>query len=344
MVLLKDIARDCGVSIATASKALNDHKDISKTTKERIQRRARELGYMSNAAACALKTKRTRNIGVLFVDPQQGGLAHEFFSSVFDGIRQEAERNNYDITFINNSVGTRISTYLQHCLYRSVDGVVIASADFNDPMILELINYTQLPVVTLDHMFNGRVSVMSDNTNGMNELTRYVLKKGHRKLAFIHGEQTAVTLGRIAGYYRACEEFEIEVNEKLLFEGAYHDPDTCYELTKKVLAMRHRPSCIFFPDDYSYLGGLKAIIETGLKVPSDISAVGYDGIPLSKVLSPVLTTWRQNAAGMGRTAVARLIGQITHPKTAILDRVIISGELQEGGTVADISDRQNSVL
>jgi len=337
MVSLKDIARECGVSIATVSKALNGHKDISEATKERILTRAKELGYMTNAAARALKTNRTHNIGVLFVDPQHGGLAHEFFSSVLDGIRQEAEERNYDITFINSSVGTHTSTYLQHCLYRGVDGVVIASADFTEPKVQELINYTVLPVVTIDHMFNGHVSVMSDNITGMNDLTRYVLKRGHRKLALIHGEKTTVTMGRLAGFHRACEEYGVSVNEKMIFEGIYHDPETCYEITKKILSMKNRPSCIFFPDDYSYLGGMKAIAEAGLKVPEDISAVGYDGIPISRVLSPVLTTWRQSTTEMGKTAAARLIEQIDHPKTSILDRVIISGTLQEGASVADIS-------
>ena len=336
MVSLKDIARECGVSVATVSKALNGHQDISGATRERILARAKELGYMTNAAARALKTNRTHNIGVLFVDPQQGGLAHEFFSSVLDGIRQEAEENNYDITFINSRVGTNTSTYLQHCLYRGVDGVVIASADFSDPLVLELINYSALPVVTIDHVFNDHVSVMSDNIRGMNTLTKYVIEKGHTKLALIHGERTTVTTGRLAGFHRACEEYGVKVDDRMIFEGVYHDPETCYEITKKILSMKNRPTCIFFPDDYSYMGGSRAIAEAGLKVPDDISVVGYDGIPLSRVLSPKLTTWRQSTKDMGKTAAARLIEVIDHPKTSILDRVVISGSLQEGGSVADI--------
>ena len=132
MVSMKDIAKACGVSVATVSKALNGQQDIGRETREKIRRVADEMGYMTNASARALKTSRSYNIGVLFVDPMHGGLAHEYFSSVLDSIRVESERCGYDITFINCNVGRRQTTYLQHCLYRGVDGVVIASVDFTE--------------------------------------------------------------------------------------------------------------------------------------------------------------------------------------------------------------------
>ena len=335
MVSMKDIAKACDVSVATVSKALSGQQDIGEETRKRIARKAEELGYMANASARALKTNRTYNIGVLFVDPMHGGLAHEFFSGVLDGIREEAEKNGYDITFINSNVGRRPSTYLQHCLYRGVDGVVIATADFADPMVLELVN-SDLPVVPIDHMFNDHASVISDNLRGMDALVRYVVSMGHRDLALIHGEKTTVTTSRLTGFYRACEELGIRVREDMVRESKFHDPEGCARITKEILSLPERPTCIFFPDDYSCIGGYNAIREAGLRVPEDISAVGYDGIPLSRILSPVLTTWRQDSGGLGRTAAARLIEQIEHPKTAILDREIISGKLQEGASVLRI--------
>ena len=113
---MKDIAQRCGVSVATVSKALNGQPDVGEETRERILAAAEKLGYMANAAARALKTNRTYNIGVLFVDQRKSGLAHEFFSSVLDSLRVEAEKSGYDITFINSNLGGR--SYLQHCLYR----------------------------------------------------------------------------------------------------------------------------------------------------------------------------------------------------------------------------------
>ena len=335
MVSIKDIAKRCGVSTATVSKALNGQPDIGEETRERILHLADELGYMANATARALKTNRSYNIGVLFVDPMHGGLAHEFFSTVLDGIRSEAEKHGYDITFINNTVGSRKTSYLQHCRYRGVDGVVIASADFTDPMVTELVQ-SDLPVVTIDHIFNNRISIMSDNMQGMGTLVRYAASKGHRKIAIIHGELTSVTQNRLTGFHRACQELGIEVPEMWIREGVYHDPAGCCRITRELLSLPERPTCIFFPDDYSWIGGMNAIREAGLEVPKDISAVGYDGIPLSRIMSPVLTTWRQNTEKLGTIAADRLIEQIEHPRTAILDREIVTGSLQEGGTVGEI--------
>ncbi len=332
---MKDIAKRCGVSTATVSKALNGQPDIGEETRERILRTADELGYMANASARALKTKRSYDIGVLFVDPMHGGLAHEFFSTMLDGIRREAEKHGYDITFINSSVGQRQTSYLQHCRYRGLDGVVIASADYFDPMVAELVQ-SELPVVTVDHVFNNRISVVSDNLVGMDALVRYVYGKGHRKIALIHGEVTSVTRNRLTGFHRACEELGLTVPEKWMRRGVFHDPKGCYQITKELLSQPEIPTCIFFPDDYSYIGGYNAITEAGLRIPEDISVVGYDGIPLSRIISPVLTTWRQDADGLGTVATARLIEQIEHPRTVILDRVIVTGQLQKGGSVKQI--------
>lgn len=333
---MKDIALKCGVSVATVSKALNGQQDIGRETRERIRQAAEEMGYMTNASARALKTSRSFNIGVLFVDPMRSGLAHEFFSAVLDSIRVESEREGYDITFINRNVGRRQTTYLQHCLYRGLDGVVIASVDFSDPMVLELIR-SEIPVVTIDHMFNGRIAVMSDNTAGMEALVRYVVGRGHRRLAFIHGEHTTVTDSRLTGFYRACDALDVPVREEYIVQGAFHDTKRCYEATKELLALPERPSCIFFPDDFSYMGGYNAILEAGLRIPEDISTVGYDGQRISEVVSPALTTWAQNTEGLGREAAARLIELIERPRTAMIDRYVISGRLCEGGSVADVN-------
>ena len=324
MVSLKDIASRCNVSVATVSKALNNQQDISIETRERIQSVAAEMGYMANAAARMLKTNRSYNIGVLFVDRR-----------VLDSVRVEAERKGYDITFINENVGHQKSSYLQHCLYRGVDGVVIASVDFEDPMVVELVS-SDLPVVTIDHLFNNRIAILSDNLRGMEELTGYVLSKGHRKLAFLHGEETTVTKNRLTGFYRACESAGVTIRENFVRLSDYHDSESCYRLTKELLSAPDRPTCIFFPDDFSCIGGLNAIRDFGLRIPEDISVCGYDGIALSQILSPKLTTWKQNTGDLGTLAASCLIDLIEHPKTALIDRRIVSGSLLEGETVSDL--------
>lgn len=330
---MKDIAKRCGVSVATVSKALNGQADIGEETRGRICAVANEMGYLTNSAARALKTNRTYNIGVLFVDERRSGLAHEYFSSVLESFKVEAESHGYDITFINHNVGGRSTTYLQHCLYRGVDGVVIACVDFTDPLVLELVE-SGIPLVTIDHVFNNRLAVLSDNVRGLEEIVRYVYSRGHRRIAFIHGENTTVTQNRLTGFYRACEELGLKIPENYIREGVYHDADTCEAVTRELLALPERPTCIIFPDDFSYIGGSKALTEAGLSVPDDISVVGYDGIHLARVLG--LTTYRQDTKVLGATAADKLIRLIEHPKTTLMDSSIIPGELLRGSTVKAI--------
>ena len=336
MVSMKDIAERLGVSIATVSKALNGQQDIGEETRERICRTAEEMGYLANSAARALKTRKTYNIGVLFVDEQNSGLAHEYFSAVLESLKSEAESHGYDITFINRCVGGRTTTYLQHCKYRGVDGVVIASVNFEDPQVKELVD-SDLPVVTIDHVFNNRAAVISENISGMEELVRYITGKGHKDIAFIHGEMTAVTANRMTGFYRAMEAAGLEADEDLILTGAYHNSQSSYEATKELLAKGKHIDCILFPDDYSYLGGLRALQEAGLKIPEDISAAGYDGIALADMVTPKLTTYRQDTKALGKSAAAKLIELIEHPKTAIPEQIIVPGSLVPGESVKDLT-------
>lgn len=333
MVSMKDIALRCGVSVATVSKALNGQPDIGEETRSRIAAVAKEMGYMTNSAARALKTNRTYNLGVLFVDERRSGLTHEYFSAMLESFKVEAEAHGYDITFINHNVGGKPTSYLKHCLYRGVDGVVIACVDFNDPRVRELVD-SDIPLVTIDRIFDNRLAVLSDNVGGVSALVRYVYSKGHRKIAFLHGERTSVTNNRLIGFHRTCEELGLEIPEEYIIECVYHDPDRCAEATKQLLALPDPPTCILFPDDFSYIGGMNVLIEAGLRIPEDISVVGYDGIHLAKVLR--LTTYSQNAAALGKTAAERLISLIEHPKTTVLDRVLIEGGLMEGTSVRQI--------
>ncbi len=335
---MKEIAQRCGVSIATVSKALNGQPDIGEETRVRIVRMADELGYMTNSAARALKTNRTFNIGILFVDEQSSGLAHEYFSAVLDSLKVEAEAQGYDVTFINKNIGRRASSYLQHCRYRGVDGVIIASVDFNDPQVQELVA-SEIPVVTIDHIFNNRLAVVSDNVNGMSELVRYAYSMGHRHIAYIHGERTAVTENRLTGFYRACDECGLDVAEEYIRESRYHDADGCARVTRELLSLTPRPTCIFFPDDYSYIGGMNAINEMGLRIPEDISAIGYDGIGLAEIVSPKLTTYCQNTVELGRIAAKGLVDLIERPRTTLLDRVIVNGHIRVRSSVADINGK-----
>ena len=332
MSSLKDLAQECGVSVATVSKALNGQSDISEATRTRVREAARRMGYVPNMAARSMKTNRTYNIGVLFVDERQSGLAHEYFSAVLDSFKVRVEQLGYDITFINRNLGGKTMTYLEHCHYRGVDGAVIACVDFIDPQVIELVN-SDVPVVTIDHVFNNRMAVLSDNVAGLSALVRTAYSRGHRRIAFIHGERTAVTENRLAGFYKSCDELGLEVPDVYVREGIYHDADRCAQETKALLALPQRPTCILFPDDFSAMGGYNAIAEAGLSIPEDISVMGYDGIYLSRVMKPQLATYQQNTMMLGRTAADKLVQMIEHPRVTLAEQLLVTGKLLEGDSV-----------
>lgn len=335
MVSIKDISIRCGVSVATVSKALNNHSDISETTKSNILRMAKEMGYYPNSFARALKTNRTYNIGVLFVDEAQSGLTHEYFAYVLDSFKVEAESHGYDITFINKHMGQRKMSYYEHSRYRGVDGVVIACIDFLDPDVYELIN-SNLPVVTIDHVFNNRTAIVSDNVKGMRDLITYIYNRGHKKIAYIHGADSSVTQNRVGSFYKTLSELNVDIPDEYVKEGIYHDTDTTYVLTKELLSLKNRPTCIIFPDDFSCIGGINAIKDAGLSIPDDISIAGYDGVLLSQVLDPKLTTLKQDTTALGKYAAEKLIALIDNPKANIIERVVVEGSLLCGDSIKKI--------
>lgn len=335
MVTLKDISARCGVSRATVSKALNNHKDIGKETGERIRQTAKEMGYLPNAAARALKTNRTNNLGVLFIDQMMSGLAHEYFSSMLESFKVEGERLGYDITFISQNIGGTPMSYLEHCRYRNCDGVMIASVDFNDPMVVELIQ-SDIPIVTIDHVFNSRTAILSNNVQGLHDLVSYIHSLGHRKIAYIHGEDTAVTQKRLGGFYRSCAELGVDVPDGYVKSARYHDPRSSGIATRELLAMPYPPTCIIYPDDFSFIGGMNEIERHGLRIPKDISVAGYDGIYLSQVLRPRLTTIHQDTPTLGREAAIRLVEAIEQPKLAFPRQIVVDGKLLKGDSVQQI--------
>jgi DNA-binding LacI/PurR family transcriptional regulator len=336
LISIKDISTKCGFSVATVSKALNDHSDIAESTKELIRKTAKEMGYFPNSSARALKTHRTYNIGVLFVDEAQSGLTHEYFARVLDSFKVEAERNGYDITFINKHMGQKNMSYYEHSKYRGVDGVVIACIDFRDRDVIELI-HGELPVVTIDHVFDNRTAIISDNIKGMRDLIHYIYDMGHRKIAYIHGADSSVTQNRVGSFYKTLGELGIKVPDEYVKSGIYHDPDTTAKLTKELLDMKDSPTCIIFPDDFSCIGGLNMIKERGLRIPEDISVAGYDGIPLSQMLSPKITTVKQDTKSLGRSAAQKLIALIENPKATIIERVVVEGEVLYGQSVKKLN-------
>lgn len=336
MVSIKDIASECGVSIATVSKALNNHKDVSESTKAYIRETAKRLGYLPNTQARALKTNRTYNLGVLFAERAKSGLTHSYFAAVLNSFKNEAEAHGYDITFISHQIGDNPLTFYEHCLSRNVDGVMVVNVDdYEDEGVTELLA-GRVPTVTLDYKSENNPAVISDNYYGMQTLVKYICSKGHQKIAYIYGDTATVTATRLDSYKNTLESLNIKIRNDYLLQGKYHDPETTEKLAAQLVKMSDPPTCIILPDDFSAIGALTAFEKLGLSVPDDISIVGYDGIMLSQVLNPKLTTFRQDTDKLGAEAAKQLIALIKKEITNNTDPVIVNGYLLEGLSVKEI--------
>lgn len=338
MVSMKEIAKRCNVSIASVSKALNGYSDIGEETRNYILKTASEMGYLPNSSARALKTKRSHNLGVLFMDEAMSGLTHDFFNHVLESFKSTAEEKGYDITFANGNISGQKMSYYEHCRYRGVDGVVVACVNFYSEEVQELVR-SEIPVVTIDHVFDGRIAVVSNNIQGMEELVSYIYNMGHRKIAYIHGVDSSVTRSRLNTFYRTLHREGVEIPDEYILTAPYRDADAAALATGQLLNLKNPPTCILYPDDFSALGGINEIRERGLRIPQDISIAGYDGITVARVLEPKLTTICQDTAAIGRIAAEKLVDLIENPKTTLIDKFTVSGTLFKGASVRKIEPR-----
>ena len=339
VVSIKDIAEACGVSTATVSKALNDRDDVNPATKERVQETAKLLGYLPNAMARALKTKKSYNIGVLMVDKAQSGLKHHYFSSILDSFKVVMERNGYDLTFISNQIGNQTYSYYEHCQYRNVDGVLAACVDFRTPEMQTLLS-SDLPVVSIDYVSEDGYTVASDNAQGIRDAVSYAIQRGHKEIAYIYGDDSQVTEVRCETFRNILAEHHCNVRNQFIRQGKYLAPEVAYRLTQELLTDGEcRPSCILYPDDICAIAGMAAITDNHLEAGKDISVIGYDGNPTLRMLRPNLTTIRQDTDTMGLKSAELMLKLLRKEHIAPTERVTYcKGQLLEGETVAQLEE------
>lgn len=335
MATIRELSLKCGVSVSTVSKALNGYQDISEATRDLVLEAANEMGYFPNATARALKLKKSCNLGVLFETRSNHGLRNEYFAHILASFKEKAAKRGYDITFIEQNIGNRKMSYLEHCKYRNFDGVCIACAEFNDPGVLEIVS-SDFPVVTIDHAFNDAISILSDNLDGMRQLTQYIIDQGHTKIAFIHGSKSSVTHNRLVSFNNTLKENGITIPQEYYLEGEYRSAESGEALAQKLLKLEDPPTCIIASDDFAAVGVMNTIHRLGLKIPEDISLAGYDGISISQALEPNLTTIKQDTDKIGSEAAKQLINLIENPMETSLDNIYLKVQLVKGGSVKNI--------
>ncbi|MHA6532330.1 LacI family DNA-binding transcriptional regulator [Paenibacillus sp. BAC0078] len=310
MTTIYDIAKKTGYSPTTVSKAFNNYSDVREKTRQEILRTAQEMGYLPNAHARTLTTKKSWTIGVLFVEGSGVGIRHPFFSAVIESFKQVAVAKGYALMFISKDVGGKQSGYLENCRIRGVDGVVVFLSDYEDPYFRELLE-SDIPTVILDYDTAESHTVCSDNVGGAQQAVEYLASLGHHRIAHISGGgHTYPGSQRELGYAAAMKQRGLEVREDYIVEGAFYSREGGYGAMVQLLELPERPTAVFAAGDLLALGAIMAAKDKGLSVPGDISVMGYDDIELAGYVTPALTTVRQDTELLGTRAAEILLASI----------------------------------
>lgn len=314
MVTIYDIASKCGVAPATVSKVMNNYRGVSKKTYERVMKAANELNYLPNTMAKYLSAGESRNIGVLiYINDSFPSLKHLFFMSILEYFKETLEQMNYDITLISRNFENAKGSYLNHCLMRKMDGVLVFG-DYTNPRVSELMN-SDLPIVAFDCMNEKVENVTSDHWDKMYEMTKYLIMLGHRDIIFIHGEHSFATDLRIDAFRTCFADNGLPFDERInLREGRYYDKDFARRVTKEIILGRNRPTALMYPDDYTAIYGYATAYDLKVKIPEELSITGCDGIEFSKMMKPSLTTVEQNVRGIANELAKKLVAKIEDPQ------------------------------
>jgi len=323
-ITLKMVAERAEVSVNTASRAINNKSDINEETKKRVLQIAKELGYIRNAAAVALRTKKTGTIGVVIADNR-----NPFYAELLNGMEEAAREKNYHIILANTQRDyKKEEEAINLLLAKRVDGLLITPVQDRDDDIKNLID-TNIPFVVVGRDFeNIEVdAVYNDEVKGGFLATEYLIKKGHERIALIDGFlYKSPAKGRLDGYKKALNKYRISLDESLISVGDINIEDG-YERTKQMLEKNLDFTAIFTYNDMMAFGSMQAIKEKGLRIPEDIGLVGYDDIQFSSLISPSLTTIRLKKQELGIESVKLLFSRINreHKKTK---KIMLDVELQ----------------
>lgn len=307
MITIYDIAQKTGFSPTTVSKVFNGYSDVSEKTRRKITEVAEQLGYVPNAHARSLTTKRSWTIGMLFMEVSGAGILHPYFAGVIEGFKQVATSKGYDLMFISKDIGGKKSGYLEHCKIRGIDGVVVILPDAADPYFQELLD-SGIPCVLLDQEAAGKSTIYSDNAEGSRLAVEYLHSLGHRKIAHIGGGASFAGEKRLTGYMQAMRQLGLPVHPQHVVQGSYdYTVESGKKAMEELLHAVELPTAVFAAGDNLAVGAMMALKQHGLSVPGDMSIVGFDDIEMAKYLTPALTTVRQNTYLLGSRAAEMLI-------------------------------------
>lgn len=302
---IKDVARVAGVSVATVSRALNGHSNVTAQTREHVLGVVAQLRFVPSSAAQSMITRRTHTVGALLPD-----LHGEYFSELIRGIDLAARARGLHLLVSSSHGDAAEAAAALRAMSGRVDGLLVmsphVSADFLWGNVAD-----DLPAVLMNTRgAGGRHSTFAvDNHGGAYAMVRHLVERGHRSLAFVAGPESNFEANeRLRGYRAAITDLLPGTSEQVL-QGDFTQ-ESGYRAGSQIVALTHRPGAVFASNDMMAIGCLAAFSEAGLQVPDDIALAGFDDVPVSRYVNPPLTTVRARITELGGLALERLASEI----------------------------------
>lgn len=303
-----DVARLCGYSKATVSRAYASPETVSEKTREKVYAAAKKLNYTPNAIARAMVRQRTENIAFIIHERQYPAILNPFYSPLLEAAMQEGTQRNYSL-FVTTSQDVRLpngDVYIK----KHMDGVIFAGEA--DARTIGELRKQNIPVVLVNNRLDlkGLLCVSADHYGGAVQATEHLCRRGHRKIGLLAGRfSPQVSEARARGFFQTLRDWGVAADPRFVVdvEPTLEDSEAA---VGRLLQEPDRPSALFCTNDTIAAGAMKAIFHEGLKIPEDIAVVGFDDSFISRVVAPELTTVRIDVDRMGRLAARRLFDLI----------------------------------
>ncbi|MGD8778002.1 MAG: LacI family DNA-binding transcriptional regulator [Ignavibacteria bacterium] len=314
---IKDVAQKAGVSIATVSLVIHNNDRISSDTKKKVNKAIKELNYYPSRSARDLVSKKTGNIGFILTD-DHFLRTEPFYTRIFLGTEFEARDGKYYILLTTVKSDFNENAPLpRFVLDRSVDGIIIAGKV--PEILIEKLAAYKLPMVFVDYTspIDNYPVVLIDNIQGGLLATEHLINYGHKNIAFIGGDINHPSINeRLTGYKQALAKNNIPENKKIIQTFApYPDRQNGYDSAKKIFTNNKSVTAVFACNDAMAIGVMHYLKDNGLRIPDDISLVGFDDVEADLLLDPPLTTVRVPKIELGAEALRFMVALLKNEDT-----------------------------
>lgn len=316
-ITIKDIAERANVSISTVSRVLNNKEDVNDNTRKKIKKIIDDLGYNPSGIARGLALKKTNTIGLIIPN-----ITNPFFPEVAKGVESRAEELGYSVILYDTDNNLNKERKALDLMKKNqVDGIVLSFNSSNKNLINKSFD-EKLPIVQIDRKIKNIKcpSVLIDNFYSGYIAAKYLINRGHSKIAHITGRKDIInSVERLRGYKKAFEESNLKFNNNYIINGE-QTIKSGYHKMNELLSMKQIPTAVFVANDLMAIGAYEAIFDKGMNIPEDISIIGHDDINMASIIRPKLTTVRQPKYEMGVNSVNLLVDLIKKEKE-ITDKV-----------------------